>query len=158
MSERLLWYISIYPRCIAMLVLVSALALAPGMSAWADEQIVTAAQAYASGQAGQRMIIDVRTPAEWRQTGMPAGSTAVSLHQADGLDGFLQGVLDAVDGDRAAPIAVICRTGNRSRIAHAFLVEHGFTNVQDVSEGMVGGSNGPGWLSRGLPVEACVQC
>jgi rhodanese-related sulfurtransferase len=34
----------------------------------------------------------------------------------------------------------------------------GFTQVYNIDEGMVGSSAGPGWIARGLPVEACQRC
>ena len=158
MHERLLWYISTVLRRLAMLGLVGVFLLAPGMNAWADPRVLGADRAYALAQGGQRLLIDVRTPGEWRQTGLPAAAVEVSLHHEDGLEGFVRSVLAAVDGDRAAPIALICRTGNRSRLAHELLIAHGFTDVLDVSEGVMGGQNGPGWMARGLPMEACTLC
>ena len=134
------------------------IALALPMPAGADGPGIAADQAYRQAVAGERLIIDVRTPQEWEQTGLPDTAMAVSLHHQDGPEGFLHSVLEAVDGDRAAPIALICRTGNRSQIARAYLVQAGFTNVQDISEGMAGGPNGRGWLPRGLPTEVCTQC
>lgn len=141
------------------MVLVFALLLLSGVAARADEHATVAAdRAHALSEAGERLIIDVRTPREWRDTGLPQDAEAVSLHDPEGPSGFLDGVLAAVGGDRSAPIAVICRTGNRSQLAYNFLVGQGFTNVRDIAEGMAGGPNGPGWLPRGLPVEPCVQC
>jgi hypothetical protein len=38
------------------------------------------------------------------------------------------------------------------------LAEAGFTSVHDISEGMIGGQNGPGWLARALPTTPCKAC
>ena len=58
-----------------------------------------------------------------------------------------------------APIALICRTGNRTTQVQRYLQSQGFTNVYNVKEGMAGSGAGPGWLKRGLPVETCTtQC
>ena len=52
------------------------------------------------------------------------------------------------------PIALICRTGNRSGYVFDALNKQGFPNLMDVSEGMAGGRNGKGWIPRGLPIYA----
>ena len=143
-------------RCICLIGCLHLVALISTVEAGATD--VAADQAYHQASAGERLIIDVRTPGEWRQTGLPETAVPVSLHHEDGPEGFLREVLNAVGGDRSAPISLICRTGNRSQIARSFLIDQGFTNVHDVAEGVVGGPNGPGWLSRGLPTEACAQC
>lgn len=152
-------FFSVSKQFLASVLLVLALLPQSASEPKAEEHAILAAdRAHALSEAGERLIVDVRTPAEWRQTGLPDGAVAVSLHDPDGPAGFVRGVLAAVDGHRNAPIAVICRTGNRSEVAYDFLVAEGFTDVRDIAEGMAGGPNGPGWLPRGLPVEPCTQC
>ena len=124
-------------------------------SAAAAEGEMAPPQALEQIQAGRMTIIDIRTPEEWRQTGTIPGSKHVDMYMAGGSAAFLNSILAAVGGDKAAPLAVICRTGNRSAKAAAFLRAQGFGNVTDNSEGMVGGSKGLGWIKRGLPVESC---
>jgi rhodanese-related sulfurtransferase len=76
-----------------------------------------------------------------------------------GAPGFTNALLDKVKGDKNAPIALICRTGNRTTQVQRYLQSQGFTNVYNVKEGMAGSGAGPGWLKRGLPVETCTtQC
>ena len=68
-------------------------------------------------------------------------------------------LLGEVKGDRSAPIALICRTGNRTTQVQRYLQSQGFTQVYNVREGMAGSGAGPGWLKRGLPVDTCTtQC
>jgi len=107
---------------------------------------------------GELTLIDVRTPMEWRQTGVAPMAHRIDMHNPKGPDGFAQAVLQAVDGDRSAPIGLICRTGNRSRHMQQELISRGFTHVYDVKEGMMGNSNGPGWIRLGLPVKPCPDC
>jgi rhodanese-related sulfurtransferase len=71
---------------------------------------------------------------------------------------FVQQILATVDGNKDAPIAIICRTGNRTTYVQKALQEQGFTQVYNVKEGMAGSAAGPGWVRRGLPVEACQTC
>ncbi|WPL19931.1 molybdopterin biosynthesis protein MoeB [Thiorhodovibrio winogradskyi] len=109
--------------------------------------------------AEQRLtLIDVRTPDEWRETGVAPGALRIDMNHPGGKQGFIDAVLHAVDGNKNAPIGLICRTGNRSGVVQRALLEAGFTDVANISEGMVGSRAGPGWLRRGLPVEACRQC
>lgn len=50
------------------------------------------------------------------------------------------------------PIALICAVGNRSAFLQGWLRKAGFENVFDVSEGMIGGRLGAGWIKSGLPL------
>ena len=131
------------------LLVAAALLLAP-VCAGAAEVTVAPAEAAAMAGAHSVTLVDIRTPGEWADTGIPSGARTVSWGQPD----FMQRMLDLVAGDRDAPLVLICRTGNRSARAVAALREGGFTQVRHVAEGMAGGPNGPGWLTRGLPVES----
>lgn len=94
--------------------------------------------------AGDITLIDVRTPEEWRQTGVAPGAKRITLQDKD----FLKQVMLAVGGFDA-PVAFICRSGQRSGQAAAQARAVGFTQVYNV----VGGMEGPdGWLAARLPV------
>lgn len=133
------------------------LVLSVSIPATASERI-SAARAFELTQSGAVTLVDVRSVGEWRQTGLPAGAKAVTIHNPQGLEGFLAEMLTVVNGDRSRPVALICAVGWRSARATRYLEENGFTNVYDVSEGMKGRMLNPGWLKRGLPTEACTQC
>ena len=117
---------------------------------------LTAPQALSANRAGELTLIDIRTPAEWRQTGVVPGAGRVDFYR--GPAHLLQGILEYTGGDRNAQIGLICRTGNRTTQAQRFLQAQGFTQVYNVKEGMVGSAAGPGWLRRGLPVDSCTLC
>ena len=53
--------------------------------------------------------------------------------------------------NRNAPIALICRTGNRTTQVQRYLQSVGFTQVYNVREGMAGSDAGPGWVARKRP-------
>ena len=108
--------------------------------------------------AGEITLIDVRSPAEWRQTGIAEGGKPVTIHNPGGAEEFARAVLAAVGGDRNRPIALICASGNRSTRASGLLAASGFTAIFNVGEGMLGRGDQPGWIARGLPVEPCVRC
>ena len=136
-----------------------ALLLSVVSMAWADENVVAAPSASQEAQAGTRMLIDVRHVTEWRQTGVPAGAKEISIHDRDGLAGFIAKITKAVGGNMKAPISLICARGVRSSKAADVLAAAGFTNISDVREGMLGNQkDGPGWLKRRLPVQPCKNC
>jgi rhodanese-related sulfurtransferase len=117
--------------------------------------IISAPEALAAVEAGQMLLVDIRTPPEWAHTGVAKGARLLNVQHPQGADGFINELLEMMGGDRNAPVALICRTGARTRQVQQYLQQAaGFTQVLDVNEGMVGSASGPGWLRRGLPVEA----
>ena len=129
-----------------------------GWSADAEVGIISAADAFARAQAGELILIDVRSPYEWRQTGIPAGAQRATVHNSRGLAGFFKEVVAIVGDAKGKAIALICARGWRSAAAASYLHKKGFTRVYDVSEGMLGRDDDPGWLERKLPVEPCDKC
>ena len=109
---------------------------------------LTPQQAYEAASQGALVLVDVRRPDEWARTGIGAGAVPIDMRRGD----FENALLQAVDGDRSYPVAVICARGVRSRRMTARLTEAGFTQIIDVPEGMLGSGAGPGWLKSGLPV------
>lgn len=105
---------------------------------------MSAREAYEKLRAGEITLIDVRTPAEWDQTGAPEGALRISLQDKD----FLKKVMQHV-GAFEAPLAFICRSGQRSGQAAAQARSVGFTDVANV----IGGVEGPdGWRAERLPL------
>jgi len=138
---------------VAALVLLSA--AAPAAVA---EPALSAPEAHAGASAGALILIDIRTPQEWRETGVPQGARRVDFYDSSGLQGFASKILEQVGGDRHAAIALVCRVGNRTTRAQSYLRSLGFTRVYNVREGMSGSASGPGWIQRGLPLEFCGRC
>ena len=146
---------AIHRRAVFGWVLVASLTLLPApLVVHAEATIISAEQASRRVADGELLIIDVRTSAEWRETGVPAGAARANIFDGD----FLQRVKTAVSGNLSRPIAVICARGNRSTEAEALLSQAGFTNVRNVKEGMLGSAHGPGWLAGGHPTERCANC
>ncbi|MBK1641426.1 sulfurtransferase [Chromatium okenii] len=127
-------------------------------SAQAANATLTPPEVLSKLQAGELTLIDIRTPEEWRGSGVVAEAKRIDLQDPDGATGFTTKVLAAVNGDKTAPVAVICRTGSRSGYAQRFLQKQGFTNVINIPEGMIGSMAGPGWIERGLPIKPCPDC
>ncbi len=103
--------------------------------------------AYQAAQSGDLIILDIRTPAEWRQTGLGAGVVGLDMTSKD----FLRTLVAIRQANPARPIALICATGVRSGHVSRFLDENSFGNMVDISEGMMGSDAGTGWLKKGLP-------
>lgn len=99
-------------------------------------------------QAGGLTLVDVRRPEEWRKTGVAQGALRIEMSDP----AFVDTVLKQVNGNRNAPIALICRTGHRSGVMQQTLLQQGFTQVYSVKGGMAGSSEGTGWIAQGLPV------
>jgi len=138
--------------------LAAALLLLGTAAAPAGETVLSPARARADIAAGRRILVDVRTPEEWRETGLPSGARRLDYRNRRDDDAFVAAFTALVGGDPAQPVAVICRSGRRSAEVRALLAAHGFRDVADVSEGVMGGPAGPGWLSRGLPLTPCRDC
>ena len=125
-------------------------ALAQGAPALPPAFETVSGEAFVSSRPNT-LLIDVREPAEWEQTGTPAGAKLISGSRSD----FIEAVLEAVGGDKTKPVAVICRSGSRSVKAAERLTASGFTRVTNVGDGMVGrDGQGKGWLAAGLPTQS----
>ncbi len=135
--------------CAALLVASSLAVAGPTLSA---------PEAHDQAKAGAITLIDIRTPGEWRQTGVATGAVRIDMLTPKPPQGFVDKLLVQVKGDRNAPIALICRTGNRTTTLQKYLEAQGFSRVYNVKEGMVGSAAGPGWIKRGLPIDACKEC
>lgn len=136
---------------LGMLLSLSARSAEPGPN-------ISAPEAHELVQAGKMTLIDIRRPEEWRQTGVAKDAKRINMEHPDGLSAFLRQIAVAVQGDANAPIGLICRTGNRTTHIQKVMQEIGFTHVYNVKEGMIGSAAGPGWKTRGLPVESCPDC
>jgi rhodanese-related sulfurtransferase len=141
------------------LTFVTAAVLVPSLvQAAQDPEILTAPEALGRVAAGQLILIDVRSEEEWRETGIPKGALAISIHDPGGRTGFLEKVRAAIGDKPGRPVATICAAGVRSDRTRDWLLEAGYAPVMNVREGMLGRwrpfePDQPGWLKRGLPTE-----
>lgn len=115
---------------------------------FAQPPVITAPEAAQKVASGEMILLDIRTPQEWEETGIAEGAWPVSMHTPDFATN-LQSILS-----RFAPekIGLICATGGRSNHVASILEKNGIVGVADVSEGMFGNGEDAGWISRGLPV------
>lgn len=105
------------------------------------------------------VLIDVRTPQEWAETGVAdlraLGRRVVLdrlLPSADGAGDLLAGLAAAglaPGADR--PLLFVCRSGGRSARAAAIATAAGFAPAYNVAGGVEGSG---GWSISGLPLAA----
>ena len=89
------------------------------------------------GQGEELLVLDVREPAEYRETHVK-GSKLIPLDQL---------ALRINELPHEQPIVAMCRSGNRSGVATDLLKRAGFTDVANLKGGIVA------WQKQGLPVE-----
>lgn len=93
------------------------------------------------------VLIDIRREEEWQQTGIVEGSHTITLFDREGRAkaDFIPR-LKALVGEET-PVILICRSGNRTRVASKALSgRFGFKNVYSVEKGITH------WIRSGLPV------
>ncbi|WP_425045662.1 rhodanese-like domain-containing protein [Primorskyibacter sp. S87] len=111
---------------------------------------LTVEDAMQGALSGEVILVDIRTPREWRTTGVPAGAHPLDMRRPD----FAQALVALAGNDLNRTIALICARGVRSARLGTALSAAGFSDIRDVPEGMLGSHSGPGWLAGGLPVVA----
>ena len=87
---------------------------------------------------GTIQIVDIRTPGEWRNTGLVKGSIPIMFFDAQGnysLEEFLQKLNAKVDTKKQ--FALICNSGNRTRILSSFLSKNYGYNVINLQGGIL---------------------
>ena len=92
-------------------------------------------------------VVDIRTPEEWRATGVIEGSRLLTFFDSQGrydVPAWLAGLSEIAAPDE--PVAIICHSGGRSAVVTRFLdsqVE--YRRVHDVHEGIAR------WIEEGRP-------
>lgn len=124
---------------------------------------VTPAQAWALFQAGDAVLVDVRTGEELKFVGHVPGSINVpwaygtTLIRNPRFARELEARL-ASHGGKQAVVLLLCRSGKRSVLAATAAKQAGFNHVFNILEGFEGEINAAGqrghddgWRFRGLP-------
>ncbi len=92
-------------------------------------------------------LVDIRRPEEWQQTGIIKGSKTITFFDRTGRINpkFLPEFTSLVKPDQ--PVALICRTGNRSKAASQAIAQQlGYKHVMDVGHGITS------WIGEKRPV------
>lgn len=104
-------------------------------------QILSAENTYALMQKNSLILVDVRKPDEWHETGIPKNSKGVTLSD----DGFADTILELTNNNKTKCIALTCHAGNRSKEAAFKLHNAGFNDLISVDGGIVS------WIEAELP-------
>jgi rhodanese-related sulfurtransferase len=93
-------------------------------------------------------VIDIRTAQEWQETGVVPGSHLITFFDERGKADPAAWLEKArVVAKPGQPVAVICRSGNRTRAVSQFLSQQaGYGKVYNVKEGI------RGWTRENRPV------
>jgi len=96
------------------------------------------------------MVIDIRRPEEWRETGVIEGSYLVTAFDEQGRMTREFPTLFGALTDPQQPVVLICRTGNRTDALARMLVEQaGYEQVYNVTNGITSG------IAAGGNVQTC---
>lgn len=98
-------------------------------------------------------VVDIRRTEEWRATGVIPGSSLITAFDHNGQleRGFVERLRAAVGNDQ--PVALICRSGNRSAAAARLLAEGGWSvKIYDVAGGV------RDWAAAGHALTPCPNC
>ncbi|WP_455755549.1 rhodanese-like domain-containing protein [Sulfurimonas sp.] len=82
-------------------------------------------------------IVDIRTPDEWRETGIIKDSIPIMFFNEKGdydINGFLKELNEKVDTTK--PFAMICRTGSRTKVISAYFSQKLNYHVVNIAGGI----------------------
>ena len=83
-------------------------------------------------------IVDIRTPGEWKETGLVKGSIPIQFFNEQGqydIQSFLKELNEKVDTSKE--FVLICRTGSRTQMVGMFLSDKLNYKVIDIKDGIV---------------------
>ena len=118
------------------------------------------------------LLVDVRSNMEFLFVGHPTGAVhipwidepdwTINPHFVTDIRKLILGGISDHHSEANVPIILICRSGKRSLEAGELLLENGFTDIYNVSEGFEGEldehhhrSSIGGWRFADLPWEQC---
>ncbi len=99
-------------------------------------------------------VIDIRTPAEWRETGIIEGSHTIMFFDPSGrydLKSFLQ-QLSKLGIDKNRPFVLVCRSASRTKMVGDFLSDKlGYKNVFELKGGILN------WKRHNKPLKPLIK-
>lgn len=121
------------PRLLYAAALIAA-QLAPPLPASAQTHYIAApgAAELSAAAAQDVLLVDIRRPEEWRATGVLPEALLLTY---EGTDGFLAALAPHLAAGK--PLALICRTGNRTSRAASELGQRLDVPVIDIAGGML---------------------
>jgi rhodanese-related sulfurtransferase len=95
-------------------------------------------------------VIDIRTPSEWKETGIIPGSKKIMFFDEKGNYDALKfmGKIAKFVKDENQPFILVCRSGSRTKTVGSFLSrDMGYKRVYDLADGIV-----YNWIKKGKQV------
>ena len=102
----------------------------------------------------KKVLLDVRTQAEWDTVGRPDGDKLglktyfLEIKRATFFD-FIKEFKN-FNISKGSEILVICKSGERSQISAELLSRENYKSI-NISDGFMGSQEGIGWKKNGLP-------
>lgn len=121
----------------------------PALAQVAPLPAMTVREAHAATKAGKVILVDIRRPEEWTDTGVAEGAIRLDMTSPI-FEARLAGLRAENPGK---PIAIICRTANRTRAVQDILGKRGWRDLVNVKGGMLGDGQNSGWLEEKLPLQ-----
>lgn len=132
-------------RSVCVLAFAAALLASPAPAPAAEVRTMSVEEARAAAESGSMVLVDIRTPDEWRDSGIPDVARPLDMTSK----GFVRDLLALRGEDPSVSLGLICATGGRSRYLANWLARNGVRNVVDVPAGV---HTRDGWLAKKLPV------
>ena len=129
---------------------VLAVMIFAGTAANAEIATMTPDVAREKALTGELVLIDIRRPEEWAQTGVPDVALLADMTSRDFLAKITAIRLENPD----VLLAFSCRTGNRSGYLTGELEKLGMSGIIDVVGGLQGSRVDKGWIKRDLPTRS----
>ena len=109
---------------------------------FAQTTLMSPGDVRAAAEAGDIVLVDIRAPEEWAETGVADLAIPLDMRDAD-----FEARLAALRVENPdASLAFICRSGGRSKRLADSLSEQGWPGIVDVDGGTLR------WIDEGLPV------
>lgn len=126
-----------------------ACAAAPALAQQDPLPSVSVKEAHDRLKAGKSVLVDIRRPEEWKDTGVAEGAQMLDMTSPS----FLARLQALRMENPGKMIDIICRTANRSKRVQEILAQNGWRGfIVNVRGGMLGNPGNPGWLSENLPI------
>ena len=104
---------------------------------------ISPSEAHEGRKAGDVVIVDIRDPHEWAQTGLPQGSHPISMNDSS----FTERVRNLASEHPTAKIAISCYSGTRAVSAAKALSKCSVKDLVVLKGGIIQ------WNTEGLPID-----
>lgn len=115
-------------RFVSLLTLLSSMIFSEVINQPADQKLLSA----------HIPVVDIRTPGEWKETGLLKDSIPITFFDERGrynVDAFMKALNTKVDTSK--PFALICRTGSRTSMLAPFLSKQFHYTVYNLQGGII---------------------